>query len=105
MNIKELSNDDLNSVSAGFLGLLDYYHGNSVSVSREEYNALKEGHFLTGGKLKNDDIIKAADYLVGKGFKGCLCSSGLVPLKCIDGKIVPDVPNECSEFATLTIKN
>lgn len=78
MDRKELSNDELNDISSGFFGLLDYYRGNSISVSQEEYDALNDGHFLTSGKLKNDDIIKAADYLEKKGFEGCLCSSGSV---------------------------
>ena len=38
-------------------------------MSQEEYDALNDGHFLTSGKLKNDDIIKAADYLKKRGLK------------------------------------
>ena len=78
MDRKELSNDEINDVSSGFFGVVDCYRGNSISASQEEYDALNEGHFLTGGKLKNVDIIRVANYLVGKRFEGCLCSSGSV---------------------------
>ncbi len=94
MNKKEISNKNLEKISGGFGGLIAWNH-NSIPVTQEEYDELQKGGFIVEGKLKNDSVRSAGNYLNQKGFKGRIFATGFIPMGA-------DL-NRKSEFANIII--
>ena len=98
MEFEYINDKELENVSGGFSGIV-VYNGqpNSIDVSQEEYDALVEGGIIIDGKLKNDQVFRAGDYLKEKGFKGDIF---------VTGAREPHMTDKASpEFATIKIKN
>lgn len=86
---KKISNENLEKVSGGFSGMMNYCSvPSSLDVTQEEYDCLVDGGYIDNGKMVRGELMQAADYLKKKGYKGEIFHTGL---RMPGEKICPDV--------------
>ena len=94
-----LDDSTLGKVSGGFNGITNCNNDpHCINVSQEEYDALVEGAFILDGKLENNKIYAAGEFLKSKGFEGCIYATGHVdlahrrdePAQYVDVKIIKE---------------